>query len=299
MDIKIKSAVIRLGGSTVQSFIHLVAVTGVAMLSLLSGHVAAEESDITTTERQSKMEAGLLLVGQVSGDYRGSSHVSSRFLPLPYFTYQGPVVQVDRGGIRGDLWKAYRFQLNVSVDGSLGSNNSQSSLRQGMPELDSAVEFGPSLDIQLSGESLENGWSLRLPLRGVFTLSKSGVEHIGYLANPRFTWRNPNLFASWRFSFHAGALFADREYHNYYYGVAPQFANAQRSVYQAVGGYSGSYLRFNFYRGWETWRYGLSLRYDYLAGSKFAESPLYETDHYGSISFAILKKFWGNTGHLE
>ncbi len=240
------------------------------------------------------MEAGALLVGQMSADYRSSNEVSPRLLPLPYFLYRGPIIKADRGGVRGEFWKAERWQFNVSVDGSLGSNTSDNKLRRGMDELESAVEFGPSLDVQLSGASLDDGWSVRVPVRGVFTMGKSGVHHIGYLLNPRLTWRKPIEYSPWRMSFHAGILYADRQYHDYYYGVGLRDVTSERPYYKAKGGYSGSYLKLNFFRPWHTWRFGVSLRYDNLAGAEFDNSPLYQSQHYGSLSFVVIKQLWRN-----
>jgi len=249
--------------------------------------VADSETPVPTT-----MEAGLVLVAQGAADYRGSEHYRPYALPLPYFLYQGPVFKADRDGVRGDFWSGQRMEFNISMDGSLNGNSDDNEARRGMPELESAVEFGPSLNIRLSGESFREGWSLRLPVRAVITISGDGLDHIGNVFNPRLSWRMPEFYEGWRASFALGAMFADRDYHAYFYDVAAPYVIEGRPFYRTDGGYSGSFLRFTLYRPWQKWRFGVSLRYDYLGGAAFTESPLVETRHYGSVSFGLIRTLW-------
>jgi outer membrane protein len=244
------------------------------------------------TSAAGKMELGVALVGQIAADYRGSGHYRPYALPLPYLLYQGPIIKADRDGVRGDFWSGGRLEFNVSVDGSLNGNSDNNKARSGMPELESAMEFGPSLNIRLSGESLREGWSLRLPVRAVITISGDGLDHIGNVFSPRVTWRKPDVYAGWRASLSAGVMFADREYHSYFYDVAEPYVTQERPFYRASGGYSGGFMRVGLYRPWRDWRFGVSLRYDYLGGAEFIDSPLVETRHYGSISVGLMRTLW-------
>lgn len=250
------------------------------------------EVAVPTESAPVKMEAGVALVGQVAADYRGSSHYRPYGLPLPYFLYQGPVLKADRDGVRGDFWSNQRMEFSISVDGSLNGNSDDNDTRRGMPELESAVEFGPSLNIHLAGESLRNGWALRLPLRAVITISDQGIDHIGNVFGPRLTWHKPDLIAGWRASAHLGSTFADRDYHGYFYDVTEAYVTDARPFYRSEGGYSGSFVRLAFYRPWQQWRFGVSLRYDYLNGAVFTDSPLVESNHYGSISMGLVRMLW-------
>src|SRR5690606_7190588 len=103
------------------------------------------------------MEAGIALIAQGAADYRGSNHYRPYAVPLPYFLYRGRVLKADRDGVRGDFWSNHRMEFNISVDGSLNGNSDDNRLRRGMPELESAVEFGPSLNIRLTGDNLQSG----------------------------------------------------------------------------------------------------------------------------------------------
>lgn len=274
------------------SVFGLIASIALFVCSFFSG--AATYADVDEEATDAMMEAGVMLVGQLAGDYRGSNYYNERLLPLPYFYYQGPVIKAGKGGIRGEFWAGERLQFNVSLDGALGGENSDRNARRGMPELETAVEIGPSLDILLAGKSFSDGVTLRLPVRAVFSLSGDGIDHIGNLINPRVNWRIPGPNPAFRVSLQAGILFADSRYHNHYYGVQAPFVETWRPQYKADSGYSGAYLRANFYRSWGDWRAGVSLRYDNLSGAAFRDSPLVQTKHFGSISFVVIRRLWGN-----
>lgn len=250
------------------------------------------QEDTASLENKTYMEAGVVLVAQGSADYRGSNHYRPYALPLPYFFYQGPILKADRDGVRGDFWSNTRMEFNISVDGSLNGNSDNNKKREGMPELESAVEFGPSLNIRLSGDSFKEGWSLRLPVRAVVTISKDGLDHIGNVFSPRLTWRQSNFIADWRASFSTGFMIADRSYHAYYYDVDTPYVTEDRPFYRSSGGYSGSFLRFSLSKSWKDWRLGVSARYDYLEGAKFTDSSLVQTDHYASISIGVVRRLW-------
>jgi MipA family protein len=241
-----------------------------------------------------RVEMGLALLGQYGADYRGSSHYQPDALLLPYFLYQGPIVKIGRDGVRGEFWANERFEFDLSADGSLSSRSDNNKLRSGMPELDSAFELGPSLNVRLTGKNFQEGWSLRFPLRAVFTLSSGGVDYIGYLFNPRVSWRKPNALWGWRASVNFGVLIADKTYHQYYYDVEPQFVTDVRPYYLADGGYSGAFTRVTFSKKIDQWRYGISMRYDNLAGVNFIDSPLVETKHSASLSFGVMRTLWMN-----
>lgn len=267
---------------------------GKCRLSTIFFWILASVPSLAWARDSAYMEAGIALVGQASADYRGSRHYQPYAVPLPYFLYQGPIIKADEEGLRGEFWANHRFAFNISVDGSLNGRSDNNELRAGMPKLESAFEMGPSFDINISGRNFGDGWSARFPVRAVFTLGKSGVDYIGYLFNPRLTWRASRTFREWETSFNAGLLFADSTYHRYYYDVAPEFATDSRPYYSAHGGYSGMFTRLAFYRRLENWRLGVSFRYDNLAGVQFDDSPLVETKHFTSFSFGLIRTLWAN-----
>lgn len=242
------------------------------------------------------MEAGVGLVGQYLADYRGSRRYQLKALPVPYFLYYGRFLKADGRGLRGDFLATDRVEISLSVDGSLSGDSEGNLQRAGMPELSASFEVGPSLNVNLNGLSFEKGLSLNLPLRAVIAVDpgRFQLKHIGFLSNPRLSWRHPNLYAGWRVSADLGLVVASGAYHDYYYRVRPAYAETWRPSYDASGGYSGSFVRLAGYRQIGTWRFALSMRYDNLSGAVFEDSPLVETEHFASLSFAVIKTFWSN-----
>lgn len=255
----------------------------------------------TSTEEPPYMEAGLGLVGQYIADYRGSSRYQLQALPLPYLIFEGRIFKANKDGVRGEFFKRARFELDVSLAGSLNGDTDNNPLREGMPELLSSVEIGPSFNIKLTGDDFRQGWSLRLPVRAVVGVDFSGyrLEYLGYLANPRLTWRHPDIGGGWRLSTNLGFSWADRQLHSYYYDVAPEFATGTRPVFETGSGFSGSFLRVSGYKQLGDWRVGLSVNYDNLADSVFFDSPLVETEHFFSLSFALVRTLWSNRNRVD
>lgn len=241
-----------------------------------------------------EIEAGVGVVTQTSADYRGAASYQTQGLPVPYFLYRGKIFKADRDGVRGDLVVQPWYELSMSVGASLNGGADDSSLRQGMPALDSSIEFGPSLNFNLTGPHMDEGWVLRFPVRAGITFSSSGLGFIGYVFDPNMAWRQPDLFAGWEGTVTLGAMWADRKNHHYYYSVAPEYATEERPAYAAGAGYSGAFARLGLYREIDAWRIGLSMRYDNLSGAEFMDSPLVETDHYFSLSMGAVYRLWSN-----
>lgn len=252
------------------------------LLALVSFAAWGEE------ELRPKWELGAGLGSQTLADYRGSSHYSTQVIPIPYIAYRGDFLRADDKGFRGRFIKTDRLELNISLAGSLNGDSDDNRLREGMPELHPAGEVGPSLDINLTGEDFSEGWSLRLPVRGVFAIDfdELDIHNIGYLANPQFTYESLD-WNGWNGSLDLGFLYGSRKYHDYYYSVAPEFATAERPEYRAGSGYSGSYLNFSMTKRQGNWWFGGYIRYDNLRGSTFEDSPLVETDHYFTLALGV------------
>lgn len=207
-------------------------------------------------------------------DYRGSAKRREYLVPVPVFVYRGEFLQADRERIRGLLFKSDTAEVDISLNGSVPIKSGDNTARQGMPDLDPTLEIGPSLNLKLH-DTASSRLALRLPLRAVIASDFRSMHGAGALANPNF---NLDIRAAqgWRIGLVAGALFADRKYHDYFYGVAPAFAREGRPAYRAPGGYSGAQFVAALSRRFEpVWVAGF-LKYDALRGAAFAESPLVE-----------------------
>ena len=209
-------------------------------------------------------------------DYRGSAERQLLGFPIPYVIYRGDRFKVGRSGITGELFKDKRWELDLSLNASPPANSDENSRRSGMPDLSPTIELGPKLSYNL-GEPVHNvELKLELPVRAVISVDPSDFQQIGWLAQPGISLYAPGYFHGWSLGLKAGLLFADQDYHNYYYGVTEQFATPERPGFQADSGYSGAMLLASLRKRYKQYWVGTFMRYDNLNNVVFEDSPLLE-----------------------
>jgi len=245
-----------------------------AALCLLAAPATAQELPL--------WELGAGIGGFALPDYRGSDEARGYLLPVPYVVYRGRFLKADRHGIRGMLFDSDRVDLNMSVAASLPVNSSKNATRSGMPDLEPSLEIGPSLEIALwRAPDRRDALALRLPLRVAFTL-ESSPRAIGWVATPQLNLdlAGTGVLAGWDLGLLAGPVFGSRRQHQYFYGVAPQFATPARPAYEAPGGYAGLQFIAALSRRFPRYWVGAFLRADTLRGAQFAASPLLKRESY-------------------
>jgi MipA family protein len=242
------------------------------------------------SDQTKKWQLGLGLGSEFLADYRGSSYYQIQFIPIPFVIYNGEYIKIDRDGARGEYHWSDQLEFNVSADAALNGDSTDNPLRLGMPDLNSAFEIGPSVNWAFTPNSFEEGWSLRLPLRSVYTLGSEGFGHQGYVFNPKLTWRK-SLFDHWVTSVHFGPLWASQEYHDYYYSVAAPYALESRPEYKARAGYSGFMTKVSMKRNFGHYWLGAFIRTDFLNDAVFLDSPLIEEKTSASIGLAAVYLF--------
>lgn len=245
-----------------------------------------EPPSATTAEPEKRWELGIGIGGISTPDYRGSKTDRTYVAPIPYVVYRGPIIRTDREGVRGEFLRTDRLEFTVSMAVSITPDNDKNVLRSGMPELASTLEGGPALNINLTGDSFQEGLSATLPVRAVFTVGDGSPEHIGVVATPSLIYRLA-LEGNWKLNLRAGPMFASGKHHNYYYSVAPEYALPERPAYDAESGYSGFNTQFAVTRRHGSFWYAFYTRYSNLAGTDFLDSPLVETRHNFTAGFAI------------
>lgn len=233
-------------------------------------------------------EFGLGAGALIFNDYRGADTTHAYPLPLPYFVYRGKLLQADRDGLRGKLFRQERIELNLSVNATTPVR--ANSARAGMPDLRSTLEIGPSLNAHLWRSADHRlALDLRLPARAAFTIEAS-PRAIGWFCAPHL-----NLDVAqhagpggWKLGLLTGPLFAERRYDDYFYSVAPAYAVPGRPAYAAPGGYAGTQTLVSLTRRFPAWWAGAYLRHDTLGGASFEASPLVKRASYwsGGIGFA-------------
>ena len=227
-------------------------------------------------EEKPLWEFGLGVGGIEFPDYRGSDQTQVFPVPVPYFVYRGRFLRADRDGLRGRLFDKEQAELSLSVSATIPVDSEDNSARRGMPDLKPTIEIGPSFDVHLwRSADRDVKLDLIMPLRIPITL-ESSPESLHWIFAPRLNIDFENFAgqAGWEFGAGIGPVFAADKFHRYFYSVPPQFATADRPEYDADGGYSGMHVLAAVSKRFPKYWVGAFLRYDWLGGAEFEDSPL-------------------------
>lgn len=239
-------------------------------------------------------EAGAGIAAINFPEYRGSDERRAYVLPVPYLVYRGEFFQVNREKVRGLFFKNDRAELDVSVNGTVPVKSEDNRARRGLPDLDPALEIGPSLNFFLC-HSMDKkiNLDLRLPVRAVLATDFHHVRHQGWIFQPNLNVDVHDVLGSsgWNLGLLAGPLFADRRYHQYVYGVDPAYATPERAAYTARGGYAGSQIIAALSKRYPRFWVGGFVKWDTLNGAVFADSPLVKTKQYFTAGLAVTYVF--------
>lgn len=247
-------------------------------------------SPTTRAEQLPLWEAGAGAAVVNLTDYRGADERRTYVLPIPYFVYRGDILKVDRQKVRGLLYSSRFAELDFSLGGSVPVDSDDNEARRGMPDLDPTLELGPSLNFFLYRDSSQRiGLDLRLPLRAVEATDFGGIHHQGWLFHPHLNLDLKGIAPGpgWNIGLLAGPLFGTRRYHEYFYGVAPQFATPNRPQFDADGGYAGAQFIAALSKRFDRYWFGAFIKADSLEGAAFEDSPLVRKKHFVTGGFAI------------
>ncbi|HKU16815.1 MAG TPA: MipA/OmpV family protein [Steroidobacteraceae bacterium] len=251
----------------------------VAVLGAFSVH--AEEKPL--------WEFGLGVGAIAFPDYRGSDETHVYPVPVPYFVYRGEFLKADREGLRGLLFDREFAELSISADATIPVNSEDNAARRGMPDLKPTVELGPSLEVHLwHNERRTSKLDVVLPLRVPVTL-ESSPRSLQWIFAPRLNIDFADFagHTGWNFGAGVGPVFAAERFHDYYYSVPARFATPTRPEYRADGGYSGMHVLAALSKRFPKYWVGAFLRYDWLAGAQFEDSPLVRREHSLAGGFGI------------
>ncbi len=242
-----------------------------------------------------RWELGIAIGGLNLPYYRGSDIYRNYVTPFPYITYRGERLNIDRSGIQGHLFQSDRIKLDLSLAAGIPVSSDGDSPRAGMPDLDPTVELGPSLELNLwqLSHKRQSLW-LKLPLRSAHSIGGDGIfKHRGWTFSPFLEYTAKSaIHDDWKGSLSVGPLYADRDYHNYFYEVMPAYVTTARSEYHASSGYSGARTTLSFRKSiTKKLRLGLFARFDTLKNTTFENSPLVSTKHYRALGFALIWMF--------
>ncbi|MFK7829760.1 MAG: MipA/OmpV family protein [Congregibacter sp.] len=256
-----------------------------ALLPLSFKFVAAEELPL--------WEMGFGVGGVHQPYYPGSSEQRTVAFPVPLPIYRGDIFKSDDQGTRADLLQNSLYKVSISADFNFPVASEDVDIREGMDDIGSMLQIGPSMEINLK-ETERSNWSVVLPLRVNLEFSSDGVEENGFTFAPTLYYTRYLDIGNerWQSRFSLGAAVASSGYNNLYYGVSERFATTERRQYRADEGFSGlraqvSMRSLNRKRLWVGF-----LRYDDVAEATFSDSPLVETTGGVTIGFIYSRLFW-------
>lgn len=262
---------------------------------------AAQSADAQSDSGRDQLplwELRLGASGLAAPDYPGSDHYQIRGVGAPLFVYRGERIRIGgdepNAAARAIAIQQRTFELDLSVDAAYGADSSENDARAGMPDLDTQLEIGPQLTINLQ----DTGWThegrrrlrLLLPVRHVGATDFKNYEELGYIFQPALTYRRQ--FPGERtmsFSTTFALTFASEGVQDYYYQVDPAFATPVRPAYDADGGYLGAHLQFSGRTEiFENTHLFVTYRMRSLDGAANQESPLHRENLTHALSLSLV-----------
>lgn len=261
---------------------HYTAILFFLTLFLMFGSSVTVAADKNTTEWT--MGAGLGVFDY--HHYPGAKKTRQLLLPIPYFTFHSPKLEIDRG-IKTFLYDSDRVVLDISADFALPVDSDDTLARQGMPDLDLMLQVGPSVEFLLNRQRnahTKKYFDIRfeIPVRAALAIDFNDVDAIGYLLEPRFSFNHRRAgFTGLAHKATLGFKFASRDFHSYYYDVAAAFATATRPEYKSNAGFGGAFAKYSISYKTDNFVYWVFIRYQSLRGAEFVDSPLVlQKDYY-------------------
>jgi MipA family protein len=241
-------------------------------------------------------ELGVIGFGVSQQAFPGARQQTQRALLLPYVIYRGQFLRADRDTLGLRAFKTEQFELDVGFAGSFGSSSDDLTVRNGMPDLGTLVEFGPRIKWHLGASPQLGRLRAEASLRGVFDLD-DGFRHRGISFEPRLVHERRTA-SGWNHSSSIGLVAGNRQLGDTLYGVAPVYATSERPAYAGQSGLVawrlGTSVSKQLAPDWTL--YGFA-RFDSVAGAANRASALVEKRHGASVGMG-LSYTWARSGTL-
>lgn len=241
--------------------------------ALLLGVVCSTPCVAEDAAGRPKWEAGVFVGAGHVADYPGADQSHTRGLLAPVVIYRGPILRIDRDGIRGRLLNRDDIEFDVSASAAFNARDSDA--RQGMPDLDYLFGVGPQL-IYKGLRELPGSPTLHLKLRAQISTDFRHSHGRGATFDPELRWHIGGIAGTPAdLTLGVQPTWASRELHRYFYEVEPAFATASRPAYRARAGYLGTEFRLSLNRRLSpSLAWFVVLRAMSLHGAANTDSPL-------------------------
>ena len=230
--------------------------------------------------------------------YIGSDQRYTLPLGIPYLVYRGNFLKADREGVRGEFVHQKKYAIDLGFSFGLPVNNNNKA-RRGMPDLHLSGQVGPRFNWFFTADHPALEASFHWPLRYARDIKNNDL---GWVTEPSLRLERKNLGAANRYTLRAdlGLLYASRQYHQYYYGVAEPFSTSSRAAYDAESGLHSYFINVSGrYRQSETLRLGAFVRWKTMASSVVRDSPLVKDKNYWVIGMGLTWIFKKSTRYAS
>jgi outer membrane scaffolding protein for murein synthesis (MipA/OmpV family) len=249
--------------------------------------LAAWSPAATAAGDEPRWEAGIAAGAGRIADYPGSDQAHVRGLAVPVVIYRGPVLRIDREGIRSRLLDNPDLELDLAATASFNTRNNDA--RQGMPRLDYLLGAGPRLTYK-GLRSMPGQPELRLAANAIVSSNLRRVDDRGLTLEPEVRWRHGEWSAG------VQPTWASRRLMRYFYEVDPAYATADRPAYSARAGYMGTTFKLDLHHRVDaSLSWFVAVRALSLQGAANEASPLLRSRTNLSIGAGLVWTPWRST----
>ena len=271
------------------NFKQTVVILSSLLLLCLSPNIGAQQSDQQPQQQSGQWTFGIGMMAAKIAHYPGADQSRSVMLPFPYIHYRSKKFTIDRNGVRRKFLSGENWDINLSASGQIRVESKNNQARAGMPDLAWVAAVGPVFNYYFDEQKNQ---SLRLHIRKAFAFD-DGIDSIGGMATLGFRQLidlPDNNFGQTSFSASVEMVYGSSKYNDYFYGVAPQYANAERRQYHGNSGLMVNQLTLAYniknHPNERKFRAGMFLRATNLSGSEIENSPLVKQST--NINFGIM-----------
>ncbi|MCO7226697.1 MipA/OmpV family protein [Pleionea sp. CnH1-48] len=244
--------------------------------SLLFSTLAVNShANASLSEDEALLEIGVSVATVYVPHYEGSDQTKTVAFPFPYLVYKSNKFSFDQTGAKRHLIESDTWELDYSFWGTFPIESEENDARKGMPDLDWLIQTGPAINYKWIHEE---GFSatFEFPLRIAITTDFSYLDYSGWQLSPTFRTEKDWYVNGdkWQLTTITSLYHSNKDFHDFYYSVAPDFATTERPAYEADRGFGGyQFIVGLTYRSGDFW-VGTFARHRSLENATFIDSPL-------------------------